>query len=82
MKRYFYKKGMNRFIYEYTNWKWNEIIEDNLLCDGYEERKTLNNAMLDNISKLWTMLTYGYITVNEYMKILSDIENYTIDRLY
>lgn len=75
--RLFYKKGMSRYIYEYTNSVYNRLSK-NINCDT----DIIRNAALTNISKLWSLLVNGLIPVNEYMHIISDIENYTIDRLY
>ena len=74
-KRYFYKHGMDRYIYEYTNNRYDRIAKDVFIDKDYQ------HAMLTNITKLWSYLTHGLITLDEYMMHIADIENYTIDRM-
>ena len=71
----FYKKGMPRYIYEYSNNRYRQIAEN---ITGND---VVKHEMLTNIEKSWSLLVNGLLPVNEYMNILSDIENYTIDRM-
>lgn len=75
MARKFYLKNAPRFITEYTNYKFNEI-ERNMLIN-----RDIQIAILNNIANMFRYLSHNMISVNEYMRILSDIENYTIDRI-
>ena len=70
----FYKKGMKRCIYEYTNYRYS-LIENDFMYNPYTK-----NVMLSNIEKMFSLLKSGLIPVNEYMAIIADIENYTFDR--
>ena len=70
----FYKKGMKRCIYEYTNYRYS-LIENDFMYNPYTK-----SVMLSNIEKMFSLLKSGLIPVNEYMAIIADIENYTFDR--
>ena len=70
----FYKKGMKRCIYEYTNFRYS-LIENDFMYNPYTK-----SVMLSNIEKMFSLLKSGLIPVNEYMAIIADIENYTFDR--
>ena len=74
MAKFYIKKAL-RFVNEFTNFKYREI-ENNILM-----QQDIKNAILQNIEKMHSLLRNNLVSVNEYMKILSDIENYTIDRL-
>lgn len=69
-------KSMKRFIKEYTSY----------VKKGIEENKQMQpdikKAALENIENLFTLLDrQQIITVNEYMRILSDIIEYTLKRM-
>lgn len=64
-----------RFISEYTNFRYGRIADDITI------NSDIKNAMLTNIEKSFSLLKSCLLPVNEYMKIISDIENYTIDRM-
>lgn len=71
----FYIKGAPRFVNEFTNFKYRET-ENNLLMNT-----NIKNAILQNIEKMHSLLRNNLISVNEYMNILSNIEQYTIDKM-
>ena len=75
MARKFYLKNAPRFITEYTNYKFNEI-EHNILMN-----RDIQTAILNNISYMFSYLSHNMISMNEYMRILSNIESYTLDHI-
>jgi len=64
-----------RFISEYTNYRYNQIENDITI------NSDLKNAMLTNIDKSFSLLKSGLLPVHEYMKIIADIENSTLDKM-
>lgn len=69
-------ENMKRFIKEYTSYV-KKGIEDNK-----QMQPDIKKAALENIENLFTLLDrQQLISVNEYMRILSNIMEYTLERM-